>query len=125
MSWRVVHLKSRNVIKTEYSGTLSIPEIKKAIEKSFGLGKKNNIMHYLWDCTGMNNNQPYSVLDTYKLGEFFEIIDIDKSIKEAIVMPDSPELIDCLRFFETTTLNRGYNIKVFMNEEEAMEWLTR
>lgn len=44
-------------------------------------------------------------------------------VRSAIL--DLTENIERIRFFETVAVNRGFNVKVFDDEEKAVEWLLR
>lgn len=41
------------------------------------------------------------------------------------VILDLTENIERIRFFETVAVNRGFNVKVFDDEERATEWLLK
>ena len=66
-----------------------------------------------------------SVLDIFKLGEFLESLKADWNIKEAVIAPKTRKnVIEDLSFFETVTKNRDIKVRLFLDEDEALTWLT-
>jgi hypothetical protein len=110
-----------NVIESIYSGNTSLAEIQSALTEILELSQKHQVTRFLADCT--NLEQGTSVLDSYEFAEAIERIPNVHLLKEAFVLPLTKEAEDGIKFFETTTRNRGLNIRVFSHREEAIKWL--
>lgn len=82
---------------------------------------ERQISHLLIDLKGMTGR-----LDTL---ETFDIagheLPRQKAVRRVLrsVILDHPENVERLRFFETVAINRGLNVKVFSDEDQAVEWL--
>lgn len=62
-------------------------------------------------------------LETYEVAghEIPRQESVRRALRAAIL--DRPENIERIRFFETVAVNRGLNVKVFADEDLAVEWL--
>ena len=72
----------------------------------------------------LNLTGPFSVLSAYQITQLAEGINFDRQFKAAIVDLNR-DSIDSNRFGEVAATNRGYTIKTFDNEDEAIAWLRR
>ncbi len=63
-----------------------------------------------------------SALGSYSIVETAELLGWNRKIKLAIFDTNSESLKDNL-FTEDVAFNRGYNVKIFSDENEAKEWL--
>jgi hypothetical protein len=60
-------------------------------------------------------------LDIYKRPKLFPIIGMLLKVRVAEII--KPEHRDHFRFFETVCINKGYQISIFQNKEQARSWL--
>lgn len=65
----------------------------------------------------------HSVFDLFEVINLFENYGVDHSLKEAILLPALADSVEKVKFFEVACKNKGYNVKVFNNREEALTWL--
>ena len=66
-----------------------------------------------------------SVGELYNLSHFFHEIKLPLNLKIGLLMEANPPDVKEkeLGFFETVSRNRGYNMRIFYTENEAIEWL--
>ena len=64
-----------------------------------------------------------SVLSIYQLAKYYVTPNLPYHIKRAAIVA-SPKYRETNKFFEHTTRNRGINLRIFYNIEEAEAWLT-
>ena len=64
-----------------------------------------------------------SVLSIYQLAKYYTTSNIPRYIKRAAVVAN-PKYKETNIFFENTTRNRGINLRIFYDIEEAETWLT-
>lgn len=82
---------------------------------------ERQIPRVLIDLKGMSGS-----LDTL---ETFDVAGHELPRQEAVrrvlrsVILDHPENVERLRFFETVAVNRGLNVRVLADEDQAIEWL--
>ena len=60
------------------------------------------------------------VLDLYKLANFFRTLNLT-DIRIAIIC--QPQYLEQIRYFEKTAHDRGMNIKFFIYQDRAKNWL--
>ena len=82
---------------------------------------ERNISRVLIDLRSMSGG--LDTLETYDVAgrELPRQEAVRRVLKSAIL--DRPENIERIRFFETVAVNRGLNVRVFADEETAVEWL--
>jgi hypothetical protein len=79
------------------------------------------------DCKFILNDLREAELDlnTFQLYVLPAVLDaagIDRSWIRAIVMPIQLKQLADFRFFETVAINRGYQVKLFTDPDEAKNW---
>ncbi len=79
------------------------------------------ISRVLIDLRGMGGG--LDTLETYEVAghELPRQPNVRRFLRSAIL--DQPGNIERIRFFETVAVNRGLNVKIFDNEEQAVRWL--
>ncbi|MFA6979105.1 MAG: hypothetical protein WC209_07240 [Ignavibacteriaceae bacterium] len=122
MSWDIKLITEPKIIKLIYSGTVTPDQLKEALTSCVTLAKKENILRFIADTIPLVDG--HSVFDLYAVIQLYETIGFDQRMKEAVIVQvDSPAL-EVASFYETACLNRGYNVKIFSNESEAITWLS-
>ena len=67
-----------------------------------------------------------SVVDLYDLPTLYEEQGLERGSKGAVVLPAAnAKVAEDARFHETVCLNRGWQVKVFTDCQEAIDWLTK
>lgn len=122
MPWTIAYNTEKDFILITYSGRVIQSELIEAFKASGELMKQHNTLLILSDCSKMIGG--HSVLDLYSLISLYKDTDFPKYFKEAILMPDLNDTVENVQFYETACLNRGYNVKIFNNNTEAINWLT-
>lgn len=87
--------------------------------ETLGLCQENECFKVLGIAT---SSKPPSTTDSYKHGELFHKFNIDHKYKIAWVELN-PKSYEGIQFIETVLLNRGINVKLFKEVEEAKSWL--
>lgn len=121
MPWTVTFIAEPGIVETTYAGRLTTEELRDAVTATLALASERRTNRYLGDCTGLEHSS--SASDTYALTRFYETLPIDRLSKEAILLPASEDAERDMRFYETTTRNRGFNVRVFRTRQEAISWL--
>jgi hypothetical protein len=122
MPWDVRYIEESNVVETRYSGRLTTDELHEVVVATFELAKARRTHMYLGDCSELG--APDSLLDIYSLVKFYETLPVDPGAKEALVLPATQAVQDDLGFYETVAQNRGFNVRLFTEREQALAWLT-
>jgi hypothetical protein len=122
MPWKTRLIENPKYIEIIYSGIVTPQQLYMALESSVSLSRENKTELFLADCTTMVGG--HTAVDLYGLISLFEKLEIGRTAKEAVIMLTVQESADEIRFYETACKNRGFNVKLFNNREEAVKWLT-
>ena len=114
---------NQNYIHVKVSGTFSFIEYKSIIEVILSECVKNNKSSILFDEREVEGNM--TTWERYNLSVYFSKLSREhtSTFKVKIAVVGFPPLIDPDRFGETVALNRGININVTNDIDEAIRWL--
>jgi hypothetical protein len=121
MPWQVNLSEDSKYVKMCYKDEISIEDVRQAHSAAVSLCKENSILFVLDDCLEMTAK--FTITDLILLYKTFEESGKSFRIIEAIVLPKDNKARDNVLFYETASLNRGYTIKSFKTQEEALKWL--
>ena len=123
MAWRVKYRKSLNCVEYEFSGPNSGADIQAATTQGIATGKKYGTLNYLVDLTLLEFVG--SIIPLLELSaEQYEIENLDRQSRIALVLPESGSTRKDALFYETASINRGWNVRSFPSRSEALNWLT-
>ena len=124
MPYTITHLEDENILEIIYRGRVKPVEVMTAITKTLVLSKKHKTNLFLIDCLELVDDKAL-VFENYKLGaDLTKMLQkIPQEVKDAIILPRSAQAADNIRFFETVAINRGLNVYLFRNREDALDWL--
>jgi len=123
MPYTISYNAEAGVIETKVQGDFFLSEAKEMISEAMEVAKEQNCFLLLCDLQAANVK--LSTLEIYQLPN----VVLDKSaslgfhahkLKRALVATHNVRDYD---FFETVTVNRGQNAKVFRDVDEARKWL--
>ena len=117
----VQYLDKPNIIEIVYDGVISPQELIDAAKDAIRESKDHGSKLILADCTRLEGG--HSIADLLDLILLFRELGIDRSYREAIVLPSLAHQLGNVEFFETACLNRGYNVRLFGTREAGMGWL--
>lgn len=121
MPWTIHFNPATQTVELAYTGVVSPKDLQEALVAALDLATKNQTSLFLADCTKMVGG--HSVADLYFLISLFESSGFKREIKEAILLPSLQSSVEDVYFYETTCLNRGYNVKLFKKRDDALAWL--
>jgi len=115
------YLEDLGIIETKYSGIPTLESLEITIQECFRIAREKSTFLFLGDCTELSGGG--SPLDMYQMARMYEEIPESRLVKEAIILPISDKGIEDMKFYETTTRNRGFNVRLFNNRQTAIDWL--
>lgn len=121
MTWNIKFNSKFKFIELSYVGLVSPAELNEALLAAAALSKEKQTLDFFADCSELAGG--HSIMDLYALISLFESTGV-RGLKEAIIFPSLQATIEDVKFYETACLNRGYNVRVFANRQEALTWLT-
>ena len=118
MKYNVIYNQEYNCLIGKYVGDLNIESVKK-------YAKEISKMARIHDCKRFINDLReatilLSVANFYDAPSIVSIDEFDRTWKRAIITNQN---FDKLNFFETTSINQGFDVKIFQDINEALEWL--
>lgn len=120
MPWKIAFDEQSRIVETTYTGQLSPAEVREAALGTIATGRQYETNLFLGDCLTLEHaGSLFNIYDLIRLYESLELV----SVKEAILLPRSPEALNDLKFYETIAQNRGFNVRVFDNRADALRWL--
>jgi hypothetical protein len=122
MPWEVRLLADLKIVETTYTGRVTPQDLEKAAIATLSLARENETNRYLGDCTGLESG--HSLVDLFDLVSSLNAGPVDRRSKEAILLPTSPDVAAEVQFYETTSRNRGLNVRVFRDRHDAIAWLS-
>jgi hypothetical protein len=121
MSWKLVFHEECKIVETIFVGNIPPQELQEAVKASLALAKEKNTNLYLGNCIELGHSG--SPVDIFELALFYENIPVDRLSNEAVLLPVSIEAAKAMKFYETVTTNRGFQVRVFGDRQEAIRWL--
>lgn len=122
MPWSLTLHEPEHFVEIIYQGTVNQTDLKKSAEDSLALARSHAVTRVLADCRELEGG--HSMADLYFLSDWLVKMQAYK-LREAVLLPVSAMASDHARFWETTCINRGLNVKVFDSRDAALEWLTK
>ena len=122
MPYKVSYDPDSAFIVTVFEGKLSLEELLAEEDESIALAIENDTRKFLVDLVAYEGF--ISLIDLYEFPDRYEK-KLRRPIYVAVVQPRSQEARKDVMFYETICNNRGWDIKIFANKEDAVAWLER
>ncbi len=124
MSWTYEHHKQSRLIQVVMQGTSDNHDLHSLTTEIIQMEKDKGIKRILLDCTSMEFDASVSLIDIYKIPtrQFIEE-GADRSVKLAVIHPESRAADQLINFFEMVCQNRGWLVEAFSDTDAAHEWL--
>jgi hypothetical protein len=121
MAVKIRYHEDIKVVETVYIGPFPKDELFNSVNQTLEFALEKKTLLLLGDCQALSENS--SLVDVYSLAEYYLTIFESHKFKEAIILPKDKEVARNLKFYETTCINRGFDVKVFSDRESAISWL--
>ena len=121
MSWHLEMTEHASfpILETHYVGVLSPSQLSAAVHATIDGARAMTRPLLLGNCTALAGG--HSPFDLY--ADMLLSAGLAGTFKEAVLLPALPGPIEDVRFWETTCLNRGINVRVFTERDAAVAWL--
>jgi len=118
-----MYLGEYNVVETRFTGLVPLDELDPALTATGAVAAERLCNRFLIDAREQGPSHG-STFDILKLAEMLASIPPDVIDREAILAPPTPNGVDDMHFFETAARNRGLNVLMFPDRDEALAWLS-
>ena len=123
MPWNVEYNAECNIIESAYVGKVTDDEFRKGALRSRELSRANNTKLFLIDDSKWEGGA--SVLGLYNHPALYEELGFERGSKGAVIPPPSgTEAAEDVEFYENVCVNRGWQVKICSDRQEAIDWLT-
>jgi hypothetical protein len=107
-----------DIIRVVVTGVFSLDLARAVVGSAIRACEEHRLVRALADIRSMQGDM--ATLDRYEAGTYGAKM-IPRTI--AVAMLARPDQISPDSFFENVLVNRGVNLRVFSDQEEALEWL--
>ena len=120
MSWTSVYNSDNDFIEVAYEGVLAAVDLKEEGEQSMALAIEHKTSRFLVDLKKFKKS--LSVLDIYESPVRYDG-KLKGPIYLAVVEPLSLLAREDSKFYETVCVNRGWDVRTFVERKLAIDWL--
>ncbi|MCP3921663.1 MAG: hypothetical protein GY714_03665 [Desulfobacterales bacterium] len=122
MAWRLKFDSDLRFVELVLSGVVTGADIHEATSKCIAMTNEKGVPGILIDSFRLELAP--SIADLYSLpAEQFVQEDLSHKVLFALIIPESPKLIDYAEFYKTICNNRGWVVKLFETRKDAIELL--
>jgi len=123
MAWKVTMNHETGFIETTYSGVATIQDITESTMKCLEFAHSEAPLKFLTDLA--NADLDVSIIGLFKQPDFWEALGFKRVNSLAIIQGVKHKEKGELSFFEDVSVNRGWNVKIFTERQDAIEWLSQ
>jgi hypothetical protein len=123
MSWGIEHLADGNVVVVRAEGRVSTEDAFKQVVEGVGLILRTGAGGAWIDYSAAILEMP--IVDIFKMPDLFEAQGLPRATKIGITLPSDRDNMHKYTFFDDVASNRGYIVRLFWEEGQALKWLTR
>jgi hypothetical protein len=118
----ITFLEDDAIIFTDYTPPIALPELQATVMENLAMAAEKGAFLFLGDCRRLPSAG--SVLDVFELGKMLDELKVDRRMREALVVtPEASAGGGTFEFFATVTTNRGIQVRLFAEMDEARAWL--
>jgi hypothetical protein len=121
MSYELKTEKKESILWAEAVGTRSVESILSITKDIYKACAENQVKKALIDVRAMAGH--LSTMDAYEIPDQHLPKLRDRSVMTQCAIIDAKESEGCFKFFEDVAVNRGFNLRIFTDPDEAVAWL--
>ena len=122
MAFSIAYVEEVGVVEMVFRGTVTPADVDAAMTEAGTVGAENLSNRFLVDSREMPAGG--SAFDVLALAELLAALPPGVIEREAVLLSDDAAAADQMEFFETACRNRGLDVRVFHDRDEALGWLT-
>ena len=122
MAFSIAYVEEVGVVEMVFRGTVTPADVDAAMTEAGTVGAENLSNRFLVDSREMPAGG--SAFDVLALAELLAALPPGVIDREAVLLSDDAAAADQMEFFETACRNRGLDVRVFHDRDEALGWLT-
>lgn len=115
-------LSHPTIVELRFVERFSIDEMNSAVAQAAVAARGAGTNLFLANCEQLiPGDDPF---DIYALVARFEELGVERTMREALIVPAGTPIEADLSFYETVARNRGYNVRLFHDRASAVAWLS-
>ena len=123
MTWSIKFDSVTNIVEIVLSGLVTAEELTEAATERIRLQKEHGTSLTLADASQIAKLEA-GILDVHKLpAEIYKSVHADRTTNIALVSPRLQDAIKIAKHYETASVNRGWNVRMFQDRTQAIAWL--
>ena len=124
MAYTLEYNHTLKIIELIYTGQYTSQESRESTSKTIALGKEHSYPNTLVDAKEMEFVA--SLSDLLRLPDYqYPKEGASRKSRVAVLPPSNPKYDEAAHFYENACLNRGWQVRLFQNRDDAIQWLTR
>ncbi len=121
MPWSLEYDTEYAITHVVFSGFITMAEGQEADKKIRAVAPEDKPLRLLLEFKGVASED--SVVDLYWKARQWDISHEVYRRRTAVLVADQSEITTKLDFFVTTCLNHGWQIEIFTDRQDALDWL--
>lgn len=123
MAWRYTINQELRFVEVAYVGKTTAQDLKESTSEFITLQKEKGINRFLIDTSEME--LAAALVDVYNVPDKQYVEEqADRRGCVAVILPASTKEREAAEFYETVCINRGWDVKNFLERQGAVNWLT-
>ena len=120
MAWEHRYLPESRILVVTVTGLVTRPLWERQLRASLEEAVHNACYRFFVDYR--QADVKLGLIDLYERPATYEVVGMPRSARIALMFRPGAKDTE---FIQTVTANRGYSVRIFENQEEAIAWLTR
>jgi hypothetical protein len=123
MPYEISFIEKSGIVIIENKGELTYDEVVTQSKEAIILANEKNSQLFLSDFSNVKVRA--NTFELLKFPEIYKQYGMSRTSRIAVVVTNIELKTEELRFYETICLNRGWQIKIFLKRDRAIEWLEK
>lgn len=123
MSSKISYLSPENVVLVVNEGRVGLKEHRRTIEEAIRVGLLHDCVRTLVDDRRLEGG--LDAADIYELPAIYEAYFVSEDARIAVIVSDDPGSRERHDFYEAVCRSRNFDVRVFQDRREALDWLKR
>lgn len=124
MEWYFVRYPEQGFVENVCKGEINARDLREDISEAIRIEKEEGLIRFLSNVTELIIPPEFSFFDILAMpADQWVKEEADRDARVAVLSSGHPSQREAVQFYETAAMNRGWNVKAFIDREEAIAWL--
>jgi len=122
MPYEIEYLEDTQILYLTTEGQMDFSDYKKQSEEAIEMASRHDTGRFLSDIRKIINRA--SIGDVVRLNKLYDELMQPKTNRLALLIKKDQKDYTLIKIFELSCTVRGWNVKCFLDRQEAIRWLT-